>query len=141
MIGHCFLQEIGHECELTQRIGRYQCIVCCACQSRRLPHAGPQVSTPLPVNIPVAPPKSADFSAQVKAQQQALQQALEELNQQAAQSKLSVGFNLDKASGMQYVQVTNANSGDVVMQFPSNKMLDIAASIEQLKGMLYNKKA
>ena len=103
--------------------------------------AGPQVSTPLPVNIPVAPPKSADFSAQVKAQQQALQQALEELNQQAAQSKLSVGFNLDKASGMQYVQVTNANSGDVVMQFPSNKMLDIAASIEQLKGMLYNKKA
>ena len=89
----------------------------------------------------MAPPKSADFSAQVKAQQQALQQALEELNQQAAQSKLSVGFNLDKASGMQYVQVTNANSGDVVMQFPSNKMLDIAASIEQLKGMLYNKKA
>ena len=100
-----------------------------------------QVSTPAPINIPIAPPKTVDFSAQVKAQQHALQQALEELNQQAAQSRMSVGFSLDKASGMQYVQVTNAHSGEVMMQFPSTKMLDIAASIEQLKGMLYNKKA
>jgi uncharacterized FlaG/YvyC family protein len=100
-----------------------------------------KISAPAPIDIPIAPKKPIDFSAQVNAQQQALQRALEELNQQAAQSKLSVGFNLDKASGMQYVQVTNAHSGEVMMQFPSTKMLDIAASIEQLKGMLYNKKA
>ncbi len=100
-----------------------------------------EVVNPKPVELPVSQPKTIDFSAQVKAQQQALQQALEELNQQAAQSKISVGFNLDKASGMQYVQVTNAHSGEVMMQFPSTKMLDIAASIEQLKGMLHNKKA
>jgi len=100
-----------------------------------------EVVNPKPVEIPVSPPKTFDFSAQVKAQQQALQQALEELNQQAAQSKISVGFNLDHASGLQYVQVTNSHTGDVVMQFPTNKMLDVAASIEQLKGMLYNKKA
>jgi uncharacterized FlaG/YvyC family protein len=80
------------------------------------------------------------MSAQVAAHEAALQKALDELNQQAVQSQISVGFSLDKASGLQYVQVTNAKSGDVIMQFPSNKMLDIAASIEQLKGMLYNKK-
>ena len=100
-----------------------------------------QVVTTAPVEIPVPPQKTVDFSAEVKAQEQALQQALEELNQQAAQSKISVGFNLDKASGLRYVQVTNSHTGDVVMQFPTNKMLDVAASIEQLKGMLYNKKA
>lgn len=94
-----------------------------------------------PVFIEQAAPKVVDFSAQVSANQQALERALEELNQQANQSKLSVGFSLDKASGMQYVQVTNAHSGDVILQYPSSKMLDIAASIDQLKGMLYNKKA
>jgi flagellar protein FlaG len=102
--------------------------------------ASVQVNLPKPVNVQVTPPKTVDMSAQIAAHQEALQKALDELNQQASQSKMSVGFSLDKASGMQYVQVTNAQSGDVVMQFPSNKMLEIAASIEQLKGMLYNKK-
>jgi uncharacterized FlaG/YvyC family protein len=98
------------------------------------------VSGPQPIFIEQTPKKTVDFSSQVAANQQALEQALEELNQQASQSKLSVGFNLDKASGMQYVQVTNVHSGEVVLQYPSSKMLDIAASIDQLKGMLYNKK-
>jgi flagellar protein FlaG len=100
-------------------------------------------SQPTPVQQPVfieqAPKKPVDFSAQVASNQKALEQALEELNQQASQSKLSVGFSLDKASGMQYVQVTNANSGDVILQYPSSKVLSIAASIDQLKGLLYNK--
>jgi uncharacterized FlaG/YvyC family protein len=99
-----------------------------------------QVNLPTPVNIQIAPKKTVDMSAQIAANEAALQKALDEMNQQAAQSKMSVGFNLDKASGLQYVQVTNAQSGEVVMQFPSNKMLDIAASIDQLKGMLCNKK-
>ncbi len=98
------------------------------------------VSAAAEAPAPSKPVSSIDFSASIASQKQNLQQALDQLNEEAAKSNQSVSFSLDKCTDEHVVTVTNSQTGDVILQFPTEKMLQVAASLQSSKGIFCNQK-
>ncbi len=70
--------------------------------------------------------------------QRRLQEAVRELNRSMDNASRSLAFSVDQSVGVSIVTVTNKDTGEVVRQIPGEAMLNIAHSIESLKGILYN---
>jgi flagellar protein FlaG len=85
-------------------------------------------------------PKKVELTLNPEEKQQTLKAALEELNQQMAANKQSLGFRMDDAIHGPVITVHNTQTGEVVRQIPSQVVLDIAHSIDSLKGVLFSKK-
>ena len=88
----------------------------------------------------ITTPKKVELSLNPEEKQQTLKAALEELNQQMAANKQSLGFRMDDAIHGPVITVLNTQTGEVVRQIPSQVVLDIAHSIDSLKGVLFSKK-
>ena len=86
---------------------------------------------PKPVAIKFDPAKA----------QQNLAAAVNLLNEQMVSTKRGLGFSYDDSKQTPVVKVTDAASGEVVRQIPTEQVLKMAHQIDQYKGMLYNKKA
>lgn len=69
---------------------------------------------------------------------QQLDQAVEELNIQMAKTGRALGFSYDKAAAQSVITVTNKDTGEVLRQIPGDAVLNVAHSIESLKGILYS---
>lgn len=50
-------------------------------------------------------------------------------------------FAVDDASGVQVVRIFDKGTKELIRQIPSQEMLDMAAAIEQLQGLLVKQKA
>jgi flagellar protein FlaG len=85
-------------------------------------------------------PKKVELTLNPEEKQQTLKAALEELNQQMAANKQNLGFRMDDAINGPVITVHNTQTGEVVRQIPSQVVLDIAHSIDSLKGVLFSKK-
>lgn len=85
-------------------------------------------------------PKKVELTLNPEEKQQTLKAALNELNQQMAANKHNLGFRMDDAIHGPVITVHNTQTGEVVRQIPSQVVLDIAHSIDSLKGVLFSKK-
>ena len=71
--------------------------------------------------------------------QRQFQDVVRELNLQMEKSGRALEFSIDKAIPLGVVTVHNKETGDVVRQIPLESVLNVAHSIESLKGILYSK--
>ena len=85
-------------------------------------------------------PKKVELTLNPEEKQQTLKVALDELNQQMASNKQHLGFRMDGSIHGPVITVHNTQTGEVVRQIPSETVLNIAHSIDSLKGVLFSKK-
>lgn len=53
----------------------------------------------------------------------------------------NINFSLEDSSGRVVVKVTDANSGDVIRQIPSEEALQLAESLEEVRSLLFKAEA
>jgi flagellar protein FlaG len=71
-----------------------------------------------------------------------LQRMLEKANKAMDKVNSSLEFTVDDATNKTVIKVTEANSGKLIMQFPSEEMLSITRAIDHAqKGVLVKEKA
>jgi len=92
--------------------------------------SSPKVVAPKPVDIRYDPAQAA----------RNLQEAVRSLNQQLESTKTGLGFSIDKSLNTPVVIVTNAQTGEVVRKIPTEQVLQMAHSIDDMKGLLLNAK-
>ena len=68
-----------------------------------------------------------------------MQQAVEQINSELTSLQSDIGFSVDLETNKNVVTVTRKDSGEVVRQIPSETVLNVAHSIEKLKGVLFDK--
>ena len=94
------------------------------------PVASPKVAVPKPVNLQFDEAKA----------RQNLQEAVKALNEQMAATKTGLGFSIDKSLNTPVVTVRNTATGEVVRQIPTETVVRLAHSIDDMKGILLNAK-
>ena len=72
---------------------------------------------------------------------QKLEAVVSMLNRQMEQSQRGLGFSIDRVANVNVVTVRDTNTGSIVRQIPTQNVLNIAHSIESLKGILYSELA
>ena len=110
--------------------------------------AGTTVATPhAPAKAEAAPkpklevPKSPEINFDPNKVRENLSAAIGMLNKQMETTKRGLGFSYDESKKMAVVKVTDAASGEVVRQIPTEQILKMAHQIDAYKGILYNKVA
>ena len=69
---------------------------------------------------------------------QTLEEAIERLNDQVAQNARELGFSIDEATDRLVIKVTNKETGELVRQIPAEAVLQIADSLSDLRGLLFD---
>ena len=90
--------------------------------------APPKVSVPKPVDLKFDEAKA----------RQNLQDAVKALNEQMTAGKTGLGFSVDKSLKNPVVTVRNIASGEVIRQIPTETVVRLAHSIDDMKGLLLN---
>jgi flagellar protein FlaG len=71
-----------------------------------------------------------------------LQQAVDASNKVlAAKTSNELHFAMEKGTGLSVVKLINRQSGETVLQFPSEAILQIAKGIDQVTGAIIQRKA
>jgi flagellar protein FlaG len=83
--------------------------------------------------------KPVDLKFDPAKAKQNLQSAVNMLNEQMAANKQGLGFSFDDAINGTVIKVSNAHTGEVIRQIPTEDVLRMAHHIDDLKGILYNK--
>lgn len=68
-----------------------------------------------------------------------IQEAVERLNEQMRKEGRNLAFSVDKKVDQTVITVKNSHTGEVVRQIPDESLLHVAHSIEDMKGLLYDK--
>lgn len=76
-----------------------------------------------------------------KPTQQQLESAMKQLQDQVRSSAQNLQFSLDNETGKTVVRVTDAESGEVIRQIPSEELIAIAKSIDKMQGLLLRQEA
>lgn len=92
---------------------------------------GPKVMAPKPVAIQFDP-------SEVR---QNVQDALRILNQQMTANNRGLGFHMDESVGGPVVTVRSTETGEVIRQIPNEAVVNLAHSIDHIKGLLFNAKS
>lgn len=92
--------------------------------------ATPKVSAPKPVELQFDEAKA----------RRNLHDAVSALNEQMTSSKTGLGFSVDKSLDRPVVIVRNTETGEVVRQIPTDVVVRMARSIDDMKGLLLNAK-
>jgi len=69
---------------------------------------------------------------------QRLQEAVDRLNEQMQANGRDLAFGIDEQIDRSIITVKSTTSGEMVRQIPSDDVLRVARSIEDLKGVLYD---
>ena len=88
----------------------------------------------------VSAPKANDIRYDAAQAQRNLQEAVRSLNEQMESKKTGLGFSIDQSQNRPVVTVTNAETGEVVRKIPTDVVLQMAHSIDDMKGLLLNAK-
>lgn len=67
-----------------------------------------------------------------------LKEAIDHLNKQMASSGRTLGFAMDDVLRTPVVTVKDTKSGEVIRQIPSETVIRVAHTLEDLKGLLYD---
>jgi len=103
------------------------------------PHAPAKAEVAVQAKLEV--PKSPEIKFDPNKVRENLSAAIGMLNKQMEASKRGLGFSYDDSKKTAVVKVTDAASGEVVRQIPTEQVLKMAHQIDAYKGLLYNKVA
>ncbi len=71
-----------------------------------------------------------------------LQNAVDQANKAIQQKALSeLRFSVDESTGISIVRIVDQKTGETLRQIPSQEMLEIAKSIDEMKGLLVKQQA
>lgn len=70
-----------------------------------------------------------------------LERAAARLNALMAQKRIGIEFSIDDESGRTILRVIDADSGELLRQYPARHILAIARQIEQFTGLLVQTRA
>ena len=73
--------------------------------------------------------------------QDQLQKAVDQANKAiSARAPNELRFSIDKDTGASVVKIVDQETGETLRQIPAQEMLEIAKSIDQMKGLLVRQK-
>lgn len=85
-----------------------------------------------------AVPAKADLQFDPVELRSRVQEAVDRLNEQMVAKGRDLSFSIDERLDRTIVTVRSSASGEIVRQIPDESLLQVARSIEDLKGILYN---
>ncbi|WP_137972831.1 flagellar protein FlaG [Pseudomonas sp. F(2018)] len=100
-------------------------------EERKQPTGGPEEE-------PVAPAAAAGQGGVSREQVESAVSTIQEFVQSV---RRNVNFTLEDASGRVVVKVTDASSGDIIRQIPSEEALQLAESLEEVRSLLFKAEA
>ena len=86
-------------------------------------------------------PEAAEVKPDHKDLRRNLDEALQRMNEQMKQNGRNLNFSMDETMNRPVVTVKNTATGEVVRQIPTEVIVKVAHSIEDIKGVLHNKMA
>lgn len=86
----------------------------------------------------ITPPARAQIKLDTETMRKNLQEAISRINDMVRDGGRGLNFSLDEKLGRPIVMVRNLESGEVIRQIPTEVVVKVAHSIEDLKGMLHN---
>jgi flagellar protein FlaG len=100
------------------------------------PQGAPQPAVRAPVVVPEPVP-------QQQPQPEQLQKAVESMKKMVdIQAPNTLAFSIDDSTGKTIVRITDAKTGEMIRQIPSEEMLEIARSLDKMQqGMLLRQEA
>jgi flagellar protein FlaG len=101
--------------------------------------AAPAVAAPKTVTL--RPPEKVDIGFDARDMRRQLEEAIQQLNDQAKRNGRDLNFRIDQAVDRTVITVRSKHNGEVVRQIPSETVLKVAHSIEDMKGLLLNETA
>lgn len=110
--------------------------------------ADPSASTPKPTAAAPAPrvdrvqlhhPEKVDLGFRAEEMRQNLKVAVDRLNEQLQRNGRDLSFAMDERIDRTVITVKNLRTGEVVRQIPTEEVVRLAHSIEDMKGLLFNK--
>ena len=93
------------------------------------------------MQVKLRPPEPAELDFDIEEMRRSLEEAVARLNDQMAQTRRNLNFRVDDVVDRTVVTVRNSQTGELVRQIPSESMLKLAHSIEDIKGLLLNQAA
>jgi flagellar protein FlaG len=94
-----------------------------------------------PRAVTLRPPEKVDIGFDVRETRRQLEEAIQQLNDQAKRNGRDLNFRVDEAVDRTVITVRSKHTGEVVRQIPSETVLKVAHSIEDMKGLLLNETA
>ena len=96
------------------------------------------VQKPSPKPVPEAP--KIDIDRQPIISTTELEAKIVELNEAMVSRNQAVLFSTDAATGRDVVRVSNKNTGELIRQMPSAEALKAMQNIDQMMGLIFNKR-
>jgi len=91
-----------------------------------------------PRPVPQAPKVAIDREPIISPKE--LEAKLVELNEALVSRNQAVVFSTDPATGKDVVRVTNKSTGELIRQMPSVEALKAMQNIDQMMGLIFNKR-
>jgi len=85
--------------------------------------------------------KKVDVLESNKPTQQAIAKAANDIQKFVKEMGRNLQFSIDKTTGYNVVRVINPETEEVIRQLPSEELLKIAASMQEMGSVLVNQKA
>jgi len=85
--------------------------------------------------------KKVDVLESNKPTQQAIAKAANDIQKFVKEMGRNLQFSIDKTTGYNVVRVINPDTEEVIRQLPSEELLKIAASMQEMGSVLVNQKA
>ena len=85
--------------------------------------------------------QAVEQTQKVEPSRQQVEEAAKTVNEFLKPINNSINFSLDEDTGITVVKVIDVATKEVIRQIPSEEMLVIAKSIDQMKGLLVQQKA
>jgi flagellar protein FlaG len=83
-------------------------------------------------------PQRVDLGFRAEEMRKNLQEAVTRLNQQMQSKGRDLSFSMDERIDRTIITVKNLQTGEVVRQIPTEEVVRMAHSIEDMKGVLFN---
>ena len=85
--------------------------------------------------------QAPSFTPPAEQAREPVEEAISSIKQFAQSIQRNLNFALDESSGRVVVKVTDAVSGDVIRQMPSEEALRLAESLEEARSLLFRAEA
>lgn len=93
-----------------------------------------------PKSKPVPQPPKVEINREPIISSKELEGKIAELNEAMVSRNQAIVFSTDAATGKDVVRVTNTSTGELIRQMPSVEALKAMQNIDQMMGLLFNKK-
>ncbi|MEY4653005.1 MAG: hypothetical protein RI884_1586 [Pseudomonadota bacterium] len=109
-----------------------------AAAARSAPAGAPTAPPPHLERVQLHPTEKVDLGFRADEMRENLKQAVGRLNEQMQRNGRDLSFSLDEKIDRPIITVKNLQTGEVVRQIPTEEVVRLAHSIEDMKGLLFN---